>query len=76
MFEGLKLASQKNHYLDVSEAVRSIVRKKWLKQKDPELYKIEKLRTEVTELVQKQSEEKNRQLIIKELQKIKDTLLK
>ena len=36
----LKLLAEKNHFLDVSEEVRSLLREKWLEQLDPGKYKV------------------------------------
>ncbi|MFH1134438.1 MAG: hypothetical protein V1735_08185 [Nanoarchaeota archaeon] len=75
MFEQLKERAQHDHFLDVSEAVRSMIRRRFLEKKQPELVKIELMRTEITDLIRDQSEKKNRELILTELQKIKEGLL-
>ena len=37
----LKILAEKNHFLDVSEEVRSLLREKWLEQLDPSKFKVE-----------------------------------
>ncbi|MBD3203935.1 ribbon-helix-helix protein, CopG family [Candidatus Woesearchaeota archaeon] len=47
----LKALAEKNHYLDISEEIRSILRDKWMKHSDPysdELKKIRKNLAKVT----------------------------
>ncbi len=36
----LKNLAEKNHFLDVSEEVRSLLRDKWLEQSDPRQFKV------------------------------------
>lgn len=38
LVEELKELAEKNHYMDVSEELRSVLREKWLSHKDP--YKV------------------------------------
>ena len=45
----LRAFAEKQHCMDVSEAVRSIVRNKWLDAEQPELREIEKLRADIKE---------------------------
>jgi Arc/MetJ-type ribon-helix-helix transcriptional regulator len=35
LVEELRTLSEKNHYLDVSELIRSLLREKWLEHSDP-----------------------------------------
>jgi len=63
--------SEKDHYMDLSEAVRSIIRKNWLQNKDPASYQIKQLRKDITENVAKKGQEE----LIEELKKIRDSLL-
>ena len=44
MFLELKELAKKQHFLDLSEQIRSIVRKKWIEHTNPELFELKKLR--------------------------------
>jgi metal-responsive CopG/Arc/MetJ family transcriptional regulator len=48
LLEELKEVSIKNHYLDVSEALRSLLREKWLEEKSPYQAKISEIRKHVS----------------------------
>ncbi len=72
LIEELRQAAKKDHFLDLSEAVRSIIRNNWIKHKDPMAYQLKQLRAEITENVSK----KNQDELISELKKIRDSLLK
>ena len=71
----LQKSAENNHYLDVSEYVRSIVRNKWLEAKDPQAYHLKKLRKEIARAVKTRGEEKSQEQLLKELERIKDSLL-
>ena len=70
----LKSLSEKEHFLDVSEEVRSIVRKKWDFHSNPEIYQLRKLSDDIGAEIRKKSEKKIQQEIAKELEKIKSQL--
>jgi Arc/MetJ-type ribon-helix-helix transcriptional regulator len=72
----LKELVKKQHFLDLSEQIRSIVRKKWIQYSQPELYELKKLREEIQEEIKKRSIIKVREEVNKELNKIKDQLKK
>jgi len=40
----LKEVASKNHYLDVSETIRSLLRKRWLEQKKPHKAKLNQIK--------------------------------
>lgn len=71
LVEELKEVSKRDHFLDLSETVRSIIRNNWIKQKDPQVYELEKLRKEISENISK----RNRDDLIVELKKIRDSIL-
>ncbi len=71
LIEELKEASKKEHFLDVSEAVRSIIRQNWVRQKDPMAYQLNKLRKEISENISKKSQES----LVSELQRIRDSIV-
>jgi Arc/MetJ-type ribon-helix-helix transcriptional regulator len=67
----LKQVSKKDHYLDLSEAVRSIIRDNWNQKKDPLAYQVQALRKEISDSISKKSNED----LLEELKKIRDTLI-
>jgi Arc/MetJ-type ribon-helix-helix transcriptional regulator len=66
----LKKISDTQHFLDVSEAVRSIVRNKWLQHKDPIAFQIAALRKEISSNL-KERENDN---LIQALEQIRDSI--
>lgn len=66
----LKEFSQKNHYMDLSEAVRSILRRKWEEHSDPLAYEVGQLRRSIQDELKKGIAEKSEQLLVEELKKI------
>ena len=72
LVEEFREASRKDHFLDLSEAVRSVIRTNWLKHKDPQAYEISKLRKDIVDNVNKKSQQE----LIEELKKIRDSILK
>ncbi|HIJ03621.1 MAG: hypothetical protein QS99_C0015G0035 [archaeon GW2011_AR4] len=68
----LKTCSDKDHYLDLSEAIRSIVRDKWLEYKDPQAYHLKRLRKEISESYREEVIKKNQEGLIKELETIRE----
>jgi len=75
LFSELQNISEKNHYLDVSEQVRSIVREKWQEAKDPQAYHLKKLRKEIVESLKTKTEENAKGKLIQELERIKDSIV-
>lgn len=70
----LKKAAREKHFLDVSEEIRSIVRKKWIENTNPLLFELKKLREEVSGEVRKRSISKVQDQVNKELEIIKRRL--
>ena len=71
LIDELKEVSKKDHYLDLSEAVRSIIRDNWTQNKDPIAFQLKKFREEVSESINKT----NQEAVLEELRKIKDSIL-
>ncbi|MBU0756533.1 MAG: hypothetical protein KKF44_00580 [Nanoarchaeota archaeon] len=46
----LREYANKNHFLDVSEELRSILRERWLEQNDPYSTELEKLRKNIEQV--------------------------
>jgi len=70
----LKDVCKKNHFLDTSELIRSIIRKKWVEAAHPELYELKKLRSDIGDELHKQATRKAEQEVVKELEKIRASL--
>jgi len=70
----LKQLSETQHFLDLSEEVRSIVRKKWEFHNNPELYQLKKLREDIGAEVRKKGQKRLQQEIARELDMIKSQL--
>jgi hypothetical protein len=66
----LRILAEKNHYMDVSEEVRSVAREKWLNSKDPVLHELKILKNEITKNV----ESKKQENLIQEIHKMKDEI--
>jgi len=71
LLKEFKEIADKDHYMDLSEAVRSIIRKNWLQQKDPASYQLKQLRKDIADNVAKKGQEE----LIEELKKIRDSIL-
>ncbi|MBS3110450.1 hypothetical protein J4227_08025 [Candidatus Woesearchaeota archaeon] len=67
----LKKRAQKMHYMDLSEEIRSIVRKKWLQYNDPEIMRMKKLKDEIEDELKKGSEIAARRHVLSQLEEIK-----
>ena len=63
--------AKKDHFMDLSEAIRSIVRKRWMGEKDPLSYKVDQLRKEIATNISKEKEE----ALIRELERIRDSIV-
>lgn len=72
LLKELKDLSKKDHFLDVSEAIRSIVRNNWIKEKENIQEQVRKLRKEITENINQKKQEE----ILLELQEIRDNILR
>ncbi len=72
----LKRLADSEHFLDVSEEVRSIVRQKWNFHQNPGLFEIKKLRESIETDVREKTQKKIQQEVARELEKIRDQLRK
>lgn len=75
MFSELQKLAEQNHFLDVSEQVRSIVRSKWQEAKDPQAYHLKHLREEIASAMKTKAEARSQEQLIKELERIKDSII-
>ena len=72
----LRELAEKDHFMDVSEEIRSITRKNWFRFTHPELMVIERLRKDILNEVKKKSEKEITKRVIKELNEIKKEIKK
>ena len=70
----LKELAKTNHYMDVSEEVRSIIREKWLQFTNPTLHEMIKIRKDIQHEIEKKGMKKEQKEVLEELRKIKDYL--
>jgi Arc/MetJ-type ribon-helix-helix transcriptional regulator len=76
LLEELKAIAQTEHYMDVSEEIRSIVRDRWLQAKQPELEELKKLKEDIKRGLETKKERLVRIELIRELEKIKESVKK
>jgi len=67
----LKKLAEKDHFMDVSEEIRSITRRNWFKFTHPELMELKRLRKDILNEVKKKSEKEITKRVIRELNEIK-----
>jgi Arc/MetJ-type ribon-helix-helix transcriptional regulator len=72
----LEQQSQQEHFLDLSEFIRSVVRKEWLRQTNPQLAELQSLRKKVEDELTKVTEERIHKEVSHELKKIYEQLKK
>ncbi len=70
----LKKLVKANHFMDLSDEIRSVVRDHWLESKDPYLYEVKKLRAEIKDEVREKSIRRSEQELVKELKRIKERI--
>ncbi|MBN2454496.1 hypothetical protein JXB11_03035 [Candidatus Woesearchaeota archaeon] len=74
LLEELKNFVRKNHYLDISEALRAILREKWEAYSDPYAYELRELRKSITSEMKDQIAKKSEQRLIDELKKMRERI--
>ncbi|MEA2036658.1 MAG: hypothetical protein U9O94_04065 [Nanoarchaeota archaeon] len=72
----LKSWAEEEHYMDVSEQIRTIVRDKWIEDKQPELMQLKKLREDIGKELKEKREKIVTRELARELEKIKDDIKK
>jgi len=70
----LKELAKSKHFMDLSEEVRSIVRERWLESKDPYLYEVKKLRSEIKSELKDKIIKRSEEELVKELKRIKERI--
>jgi len=76
LFEALQKEVKEGHYLDISELLRTIVRKQWNIHQQPELAIMKKLRLEIEKDLKAISKEKLQKEVNNELKKIQEHIKK
>ncbi|MBI2133935.1 hypothetical protein HYU11_04605 [Candidatus Woesearchaeota archaeon] len=71
LLDEVRHASEEDHFMDVSELVRSITRKSWLAYSDPYLFEVKMLRQEISSSIREKSRKLAAGMIAEELKKIK-----
>ena len=71
LFTELSRIVERKHFLDVSELVRSLVRRKWLEHHEPQQYQLKRLREDITQLVKDKTKKKEQEELIADLEKLK-----
>lgn len=74
LVEELKLLGQKHHYMDTSETIRSVLRRKWEQYSDPLAYEVRQLRASIEEELKRGIARKSEQRIVDELKKVRDKI--
>ena len=69
----LKLLAEKNHFMDVSDEIRYVIKQKMIEQIDPFSYQIQKLKDEIRGEVSKKSQN-DRIKFVEELTKLLDEI--
>lgn len=72
--EELNLVVRKDHYMDASEAIRSILREQFERHSDPYAYELKELRESITKEMKEQISRKSEQRIVDELKKMKERI--
>lgn len=67
---------EEHHYLDLSEEIRSIVRKQWMKSTKPELSEMKALRSTIEKELHQLTQKRIQEEVNKELKKIRHNLSK
>ncbi len=50
LVEELKAIAEKNHYMDISEEIRGLLRERWLKDQDPFSGELSRIRKQAAEI--------------------------
>jgi len=71
----LRRLAEQEQFMDVSEEVRSIVRKRWMQFTNPELFELKRLREDIKEEVRRKSSKRIAEEVNNELERIKEMIL-
>src|SRR3989338_9747533 len=74
LLEELKILVQMQHYMDASEAIRSILRQKREQYSDPLTYEVRQLSSSIQEELKRGIARKSEQRLVEELKKIREKI--
>ena len=74
LLDEVKKLTKEEHFMDVSEGIRTIVRDKWLEYQKPELFHLKKIRKDIQTELTKKSKENITKEVLAELSKIKEVI--
>ena len=66
----LKTLAEQNHYMDLSEEIRDVVRQKCIENLQPYKHEVSKLRNEMEKKLATEQSIQDKKLLVSELQKI------
>jgi metal-responsive CopG/Arc/MetJ family transcriptional regulator len=70
LVQELKILAQENHYLDLSEQIRTIIRQKCEEHTQPYRHEVQKMREQLEENIAQSKDNKDKEKILEELEKI------
>ena len=70
LVQELKMLAQEQHYLDLSEQIRTIIRQKCEQYSQPYKHEVQKMREQLELSLTESKEDKDKEKILEELQKI------
>ena len=76
LLDETRLQIKKDHFMDISEGIRCIIRDKWIEYQNPELLEIKKIRENIGSGLKNHAKKNAMKEVIAELSKIKDTIKK
>lgn len=74
LVEELKLLVQKHHYMDTSEAIRGVLRRKWEQSSDPLAHEVRQLRASIEGELKRGIARKSEQRLVDELEKVREKI--
>jgi metal-responsive CopG/Arc/MetJ family transcriptional regulator len=70
LVQELKILAKENHYLDLSEQIRTVIRKKCEEYTAPYKHEVQKMRDQLEKNLSENKESKDKEKLLEELQKI------
>ena len=70
LVQELKVLAQENHYLDLSEQIRTVIRQKCEQYGEPYKYEVQKMRNQLEQSLSATKETEDKEKIIQELERI------
>ena len=70
LVQELKILAKENHYLDLSEQIRTIIRNKCEEYYSPYKHEVQKMREQLEQNISEKKDSKDKEKLLEELQKI------